>query len=157
MQDTIRHKHLEVRAVAASALPLYDRTQHAAQELCDALKDSAEEVRVAAANALGKLVGVDDSTVIHDLTDALKDDSRLVVFNAAHSLVNFGQAADTASKALLKRLRHALVDCRDGDAQSLLLAIDAICPDTPTLIRDFFVDADAEYRDLALELLADLS
>ena len=90
--DALRHKQAEVRAVAATTLPAFDRSPHAAQDLAEALADSSDEVRIAAAGALSGFAGVDDETLVFDLTKALNDDERLVVFNAARSLTAYGDA-----------------------------------------------------------------
>ncbi|MFK8113368.1 MAG: HEAT repeat domain-containing protein [Rubripirellula sp.] len=156
LADCIRHKELEVRAVAATTLPLADRSSNAAMELADALRDGGEEVRIAAAGAIGAFAGVDDETLVSDLTDALKDSERLVVFNAARSLTFFGEAAESSQAMLMKRLRQALVECRDSDAETLIWALDSIVPDAPGALTEFFGEADEEFRIAALEILEQL-
>lgn len=152
LMDCLRSKEPEVRAVAVSTLPLYDRSADAAQELADALRDSSEEVRIAAAGALADYVGIDDETLVRDLKESLKDGERLVVFNAARSLTRYGAVAETALAPLLKRMRQALVECRDTDAMILLATIDSIAGHGKQLVANFFDDSDAEYRDISLEL-----
>jgi HEAT repeat protein len=154
--DCLRHKEAEVRAVAATTLPAYDRSQHAAQDLADTLRDSNDEVRIAAARSLAHFSGVDDETMVHDLTNALKDDVGGVVFNAARSLTFYGKAAEPATKMLLKRLRRSLVECRDDDARMLIWALDAIVEDTKRTINEFFGDSDAEFRDFSIQMLEQL-
>ena len=156
LMDNLRHKQAEVRAVAAATLPHYDRSPHAAQDVADALGDAHEEVRIAAAGALGHFAGVDDQTMVHDLTKALKDDVRLVVFNAARSLTYYGKAAEPATKTLLQRLRRAMVECRDEDAVTVMWALDAIVDDAKAAVSQFFVDSDAEFREFALQILEQL-
>ena len=153
IRDAIRHKQPEVRAVAAETLPLFDRSIDAAQDLCDALSDSSEEVRIASAGALAAYPGVDDESLVFDLTRALKDDDRLVVFNAARSLTAYGKAAESAVKTLLQRLRRAAVECREQEALTIVWALNAIADDAPTVIRDFFSDGDEEFEEYALQLL----
>ncbi len=153
IMDALRHKQAEVRAVAATTLPAFDRSPHAAQDLADALADSSDEVRIAAAGALSGFAGVDDETLVFDLTKALNDDERLVVFNAARSLTAYGDAAQSATKTLLKRLRRALVECRDDDAFTILWALDAIVPDARQTISSYFDDSDAEYLDHGMQIL----
>ena len=156
LMECLRHKYADVRATAAKALPRFDRSQHAAQDIADALNDSSEEVRIAAAGALADFPGVDDQTIVHDLTAALKDDVRLVVFNAAKSLTHYGQAAEPATKMLLRRLRRSLVECRDEDTVTIMWALNAIVDDAQRTIDEYFVDSDQEFRDHATEILQQL-
>lgn len=153
LRDAIRHKQPEVRSVAAETMPLFDRSIDAAQDLCDALADSSEEVRIAAAGALAAFPGVDDESLVFDLTRALKDDERLVVFNAARSLTAYGKAAEPAVKTLLQRLRRASVECREQEALTIVWALNAIVDDAADVIRDFFRDDDEEFAEYALQLL----
>ena len=152
----MRHKEPDVRATAAGVLPTFDRSQLAAVALADALRDSSHEVRAAAATALAHYAGVDDETIVHDLTDALKDDVRLVAFSAARSLTFYGSAAESATKMLLKRLRRALVECRDDDATMIMGALNAIDRDVRSRVTEYFSDADSEFRDFSLELIEQL-
>lgn len=154
--DAIRHKEPDVREAAADTMPYYDRTQHSAQELCDALNDSNSTVRAAAARALGAYVGVEDETVVHDLTNAIKDDSRKVVYAAGQSLSRFGESADSATKMILKRLRRAMVDCSDDEAIMFMWALRAIVGDPREQLNEFFSDADSEYLQDALGILEQL-
>ena len=94
--------------------------------------------------------------IIEELTDALKDDVRLVVFNAATSLAAFGQAAQPALKTLLKRLRRSMNQCNEVECHTLLWAIDAIATDTLTCLTEFFGESDPEYLSQSTELLSQL-
>lgn len=155
LTDCVRHSEAEVRAVACTTLSLFDRSQHAAMDVADSLRDSSVEVRIAAAGAMAVFAGVDDETMVHDLTDALKDSERLVVFNAARSLTHYGVAAQPALKGLLKRTRQALVECRDGDAQTLMWAVDSIVDDTEGTLNKFF-EVDEEIRTTATQMWAEM-
>lgn len=154
--DCIRHREADVRATAATVLPTLDRSQLAAVALADALRDSNHDVRAAAANALAHFAGVDDETIVHDLTDALADDVRLVTFSAARTLTFYGRAAEPATKMLLKRLRRALVECRDDDASMIMGALHAIIENPKARVEEYFSDADTEYRDFSIQLIEQL-
>lgn len=150
--DCMRDREAELRAVAATSLPNFLKNAETAQDLCDALRDRDEFVRIAAADALAGYVGIDDESIIYELTEALKDDVRLVVFNAASSLTSYGKAAQPALKPLLKRFRRSLNECRDADSRTLLAAIDAIADDAIATLNEYFGDTDAEYLEFAIEL-----
>jgi hypothetical protein len=152
LRDALRYKHPEVRAVAASTLPLYDWSIDALHDLSDALKDACDEVRISAAGALGSFVGVDDQLVVENLTAALNDDVRLVVFNAARSLVHYGREAENAIPTLLRRLRKSLIECRDDDTRTLLRALESVTDNAKALIERSLAD-DQQYRDFTIELL----
>lgn len=153
----LRHKEPEVRAVAASSLPRYSRTVDTAHDLTDALKDRNEKVRIAAAEALREFIGIEQEMVVEELTHALNDDVRLVVFNAAKSLTAFGTAAEPAAKMLLKRLRRSLNECNEEESRTILWAINAIVEDPQALLADFFDDSHAEYLTYSIELLAEMN
>lgn len=156
LMNGLRHKDAEVREAAAETLPFYDRSQHAAQDLADTLNDPNSDVRAAAAHALGAYVDVDNETLVHDLTRALKDDSRQVVYGAVRSLSQYGEAAESATKMLLTRLRRALIDCSDDEAILFMLALRAIVKDVGATLAEFFKDSDAEYLDHANGILEQL-
>lgn len=157
IMDCLRHKEPEVRAVAASTLPRYDLSATAAQEIGDALKDRNDKVRISAASAMAAFTGVDDELMVTELTDALKDDVRLVVFNAAQSLTAYGKAAAPASKMLLQRLRRSLNECRENDSRTILWAINAIVSDPVKTLEEFFGEQDMEYLAFSKELLEELN
>lgn len=157
LMDCIRNKAAGVREVAAATLPYYDRSQHAAQDIADALSDSSTEVRSAAALALGSFVGVDDETLVHDLIGALKDDALEVVHNAAGSLRNYGAAAAPATKMLLKRLRRALIACNDDEAMLFMWALTAITEHLEDTLHQYFSESDSEYFRHSMEILHELN
>ncbi len=157
VMDCLRHKEPEVRAVAASTLPRYDLSATAAQEIGDALRDRNDKVRISAAEAMGAFVGVEDEIRVTELTDALKDDVRLVVFNAAKSLTAYGEAAEPASKMLLQRLRRSLNECRDDDSRTILWAINAISSNPTAKLEEFFGEQDGEYLAFSKELLEEVN
>jgi len=157
IKDCLRHKEPEVRAVAASSLPRYDLTASAATDIADALKDRSDKVRISAAAAMEAYPGVDDEFLVTELTDSLKDDVRLVVFNAAQSLTAYGKAAEPASKMLLQRLRRSLNECRDDDCRTILWAINAIVSDPVATLEEFFGEQDAEYLVFSKELLEEVN
>jgi hypothetical protein len=95
---------------------------------------------------------VDDRLVVENLTAALNDDVRLVVFNAARSLAHFGREAEAAIPTLMRRLRKSLVECRDEDTRTLLRAIESVAENAKALVERYLAD-DQQYRDFTLELL----
>ena len=102
---------------------------------------------------MASFVGINDESMVDELSQALNDDVRIVVYNAATSLIAYGDKAQPAMKGLLKRLRKSLNDCRDDDSRTFLWAIDAIAPDTIATLEDFFGETDAEYLRFSKDLL----
>lgn len=168
MLDCIRDRDADVRAVAVECLSKISHSADAIQEILDALKDRNDRVRTVAAAAVGQIAyrrnnsgddGINtdglDALMIEELTLALQDDTRAVVLQAARSLTVFGESANPAVKALLKRLRGALNECNDAKTELLLGAIASISPEPAARLRDFFGEQDADYLAQSLELLAE--
>jgi hypothetical protein len=57
---------------------------------------------------------------------------------------------------LLKRLRRALIACREDEAILFMRALMTAVPDTKLTLDGFFKDSDAEYLAYASEILEQL-
>ena len=91
------------RQVAAHALGMLPASPEAVARLIAALKDSDAEVRITAAESLGRLKS-DPAGTVPALTAALEDGDRFVCVAAAQALEAFGPGAAPAVPALKKAL-----------------------------------------------------
>jgi HEAT repeat protein len=90
LQDGLKSEHSAQRATAVRVLGLLPGNQRALASATQALRDDKEEVRAAAAYALGSMGA---KSAIPKLRAALNDKETLVVLTAAQALLNLGDTA----------------------------------------------------------------
>jgi hypothetical protein len=105
------------------------------------------------AQALGA-IGTESERVVPALADLLKSHSSEVVGAAAVALGTYGRAAAGALDRLLVALRAMLVDGGGPVAEDIVTTLCAASPDPEKLVCEFFTDADHDFRQLALAMIA---
>jgi hypothetical protein len=147
------HRMPAVRAEAARALaPLGQAAEPALDDLVQLLVDTNDEVRVAAAYALGRL-GTQPEEVVPNLLEALDD--RDLLRPAAVAIAAYGPAARSAVPSLAAALSKALAETEYADVDSLVYALEATAADPAAELRRVLAACDAEFRPQAEQILAD--
>jgi HEAT repeat protein len=109
-------KDAPIRLRAAEALT--GRGSAAVPELRKALKDTNDQVRIAAATALGR-IGPEAKASIPSLIEALDDKHRYVRAEAAKALSRMGDAADAAVRPLFQVMVDEDIGVRHNAAEAL--------------------------------------
>jgi HEAT repeat protein len=147
------HRIPAVRAEAARALaPLGQAAEPALDDLVQLLADTNDEVRVAAAYALGRLC-LQPEEVVPSLLEALDD--RDLLRPAAVAIAAYGPAARSAVPSLASALSKALAETEYADVDSLVYALEATAADPAAELRQVLAACDAEFRPQAEQILAD--
>ncbi len=142
-----------VRAEAARALAaLGPVAEPALDDLVQLLGDTNDEVRLAAAYALGRL-SMQPEMVVPNLMEALDD--RDLVRPAAVAIAAYGPAARSAVPRLASSLLRALAETEYAHVDSLVHAIEATAVDPAAELRQVMTACDEESRPQAEEILAD--
>jgi hypothetical protein len=142
-----------LRAEAARALAaLGPLAEPALDDLMQLLGDSDDEVRVAAAYALGRIAMQPDK-IVPMLVESLDDHN--LVRPAAVAIAAYGPAARSAVPGLASALLKALDETRYTDVDSLVHAIEATAADPAAELSRALADCDDESRPQAVEIIAD--
>jgi hypothetical protein len=118
-------------------------------ELVDVMGHHDEEVRAAAAYALGKL-HLQPELVVPELSERLGDPCMLET--AAWALAQFGELAQPALPHLLAKLKGEL-GCGDGAIDFLVYAVRTISPDPEAEFQQLIDSCDPDLRQQAAGLL----
>jgi hypothetical protein len=141
-----------LRAEAARALASFGQAaEPALEDLIQLLDDASDEVRGAAAYALGRLA-MQPETAVPRLAETL--DNQDLVLPAAVAIAAFGPAARAAMPSLALALTKALGETNYGDVDGLVCAIEATAADPAAELRQVLTDCDAEFRPQAEQMLA---
>ena len=147
------HRLPAVRAEAARALAaLGPAAEPALDDLIPLLTDGNDEVREAAAYALGRLC-TQPEKVVPNLMETLDD--RDLVRPAAMAIAGYGPAAQSAVSNLASALLKALVEAEYANVDSLVYAIESTAVDPVAELRQVLAACDAESRPQAEQILAD--
>lgn len=131
----------ELGQAAADAVP----------DIVDVLGHHDEEVRAAAAYALGKL-HLRPEVVVGELAEHVCDPSMRET--TAWALAQYSEQARPALPPLLAELKGEL-GCGDGAIDFLVYAVRAISPDAETELRQLIDSCDADLRQQADHLIPD--
>ena len=118
--------------------------------LYDALRSRDGATRATAAWALGEFPAQAEETISR-LIPLLEDPHELVVVNAAGALGLFGHKAGEATAPMLGVLTRAMIDCKSGVEQAMVMNLNRVTPDLDDRLAEYFAELDPELLPLARE------